>query len=324
MSALERFWSRPEAMHSSFARLCARLVRHPEWNIGVLRRPAHALLEGGDLSGVEWLPHPPASGFRADPFPLARADGLYVFYEEFPWRAWRGRISCMRLGEGLTAELGRVVFEGPQHMSYPYLFEHGGACFCAPECHRARNVVLYRTERFPGDWRPAAILLDGVPAVDSTLFQHEGRWWLACGIADQHGQAHRRLYLWHATDLLGPWEPHARNPVKDDPRSARPAGTPFAHGDALYRPAQDCSEVYGGGITVNRVVRLTPSAFQEEEAAHLAPDRRGAYSAGLHTLSCASDLTVVDGLRYRFNPRVLRATVGRGLRAAGRRAQVGG
>jgi len=54
-----------------------------------------------------------------------------------------------------------------------------------------------------------------------------------------------KLRVWFADDLLGSWCPHPGNPVKPDIRSARPAGTPFVHDGALYRPAQDCSRTYG-------------------------------------------------------------------------------
>ena len=81
--------------------------------------------------------------------------------------------------------------------------------------------------------------------VDATLFRHGELWWLA-GASDPGG-AHlgADLHLWHATDILGPWTPHAANPVKTDVGSARPAGRPFVSEGVLYRPAQDSSQTYG-------------------------------------------------------------------------------
>jgi hypothetical protein len=110
-----------------------------------------------------------------------------------------------------------------------------------------------------------------------------------------------RLYIWHAPDLLGPWEPHAANPVKVDLGSARPAGTPFAYRGDLYRPAQDCSRTYGGRVVINRILRLTPTDFQEELIAYVEPITDSPYVAGLHTLSSFGDLTLIDGKRFTFS-----------------------
>ncbi len=113
---------------------------------------------------------------------------------------------------------------------------------------------------------------------------------------DHADQDEAKLFVFHAADLHGPWMPHALNPVKCDLRSSRPAGTPFIGEDgALYRPAQDCSRVYGGAVAVNRVTRLTPHEFEEVITTHLRPDLEGPCPDGLHTLSAAGDLTLVDG-----------------------------
>jgi len=89
--------------------------------------------------------------------------------------------------------------------------------------------------------------------------------------------------------------------VKVDPRSAGCAGTPFVAGGSLYRPAQDCSRSYGGAVTLNRVIRLTPHEFHEETVAVVAPNAR--YPAGVHTLSSLGSITLVDGKRRAFTLR---------------------
>src|SRR5439155_16783323 len=116
------------------------------------------------------------------------------------------------------------------------------------------------------------------------------RWWLACTRRDV-GE-NMPLFVWHARSLEGPWEPHALNPVKADIRSSRPAGTPFVHRDILYRPAQDSSRMYGGGIVINRVLRLTPTEFKEEPAAAVEPFSEGPFPDGIHTLSAVGEITL--------------------------------
>jgi hypothetical protein len=106
------------------------------------------------------------------------------------------------------------------------------------------------------------------------------------------------LHLYYGDSPLGPWKPHAKNPVKSDVRNSRPAGRPFYWKGDLYRPAQDSSQRYGYGMRINRVVQLTPSEFREEEVSQILPQWRRDLR-GTHTLNICDDLTVIDCLVHR-------------------------
>jgi len=116
------------------------------------------------------------------------------------------------------------------------------------------------------------------------------------------------------------------NPVKCDVRSSRPGGTPFVHDGALYRPAQDSSKSYGGALTINRITSLSQDEFREEPRVHLEPFRDSPYPDGLHTLSAAGSITVLDGKRMAFLPRLssrrLRHKLGRVARILFRRGAI--
>jgi hypothetical protein len=107
------------------------------------------------------------------------------------------------------------------------------------------------------------------------------------------------LHVFHAESPLGEWRAHQRNPVKSDVRSARPAGAMFWRDGALHRPAQVCAPLYGSGISLNRVLRLTPTDYAERETQRLLPAGRAGLPGrhallGIHTLNRAGELTVVD------------------------------
>jgi hypothetical protein len=51
-----------------------------------------------------------------------------------------------------------------------------------------------------------------------------------------------------------------------------------------------------------RIDTLTPTRFAETPVQRIAPDPRGAYPDGLHTIAGAGDLTVIDGKRLVFSP----------------------
>ena len=94
--------------------------------------------------------------------------------------------------------------------------------------------------------------------------------------------------------------PHALNPVKTDVRSSRPAGTPFVHKGELFRPAQDGSESYGGGVAITRIDELTPTTFSEQVVSRVSPLVSSPYRDGIHTLSAVGNRTVIDGRRDTF------------------------
>lgn len=202
--------------------------------------------------------------------------------------------------------LGTVI-EEPVHLSYPCLVQSQGQIYCVPEQAESKSIILYRAIDFPLRWERLCPLLSGIEAVDSTLFQHGGYWWLAYTDAsiDRNG----RLMLWYASALTGPWLPHALNPVKIDPRCSRGAGPPFEYRGALIRPSQDCSVTYGAKIVFNRIITLTPDLFREEVIGELRPDPAGPYSRGLHTIAYDGSVAIVDGMRSLLDLTALLAKV---------------
>jgi hypothetical protein len=274
------------------------LFRHAQWNVGVVDSPIHAFLDPGFRPKIRWLDAPPPDRFLADPFAIARDGGLTLLVEQYDFGTGKGHLATTAWRDGRATGPFAAMMDTPVHLSYPYAFEDGGAVYCVPEMSQSKRVELYRASEFPSRWELVATLLDDFPAVDPTVFRHDGRWWMFCACA--HRNEWIKLYAFHAQDLMGPWLPHAANPLKADVRSSRPAGTPFVHDGVLYRPSQDCSRVYGGAIALNRVARLTPTEFEETVCRVIRLDEGEPYPAGCHTISAAGDRTVIDGKRLVF------------------------
>jgi hypothetical protein len=290
------------------------LFRHDQWNLGVVEQPISAFLQSENRAPTQWLPVPKRSEVRADPFGVVRAGRLTILCEHFSYRDNRGVIVAI---ESLGAPSRMPIAIGPTpavHMSYPFLLQADNRVLCLPEASAAQEVTLYESERFPDRWVKVATLLTGVAVVDATPFRHGQYWWLAGSEVAALG-ANCELHLWYAPALTGPWCAHPGNPVKVDIRSARPAGTPFVQGGALYRPAQDCSRTYGGRVIINRVLTLTPLEFREEAFVAVDPDRAGPYPGGLHTLSQVGSVTLIDGKRVVFVPAEFRRVLFKKLKA---------
>jgi hypothetical protein len=241
---------------------------------------------------------PPRDRFWADPFPLLHQGRHWIFFEEKVSSA-PAHIAVVEVGSQGIIGQPKVVLERPYHVSYPFVFEWEGKIYMLPETEHNRTVELYRAEDFPTRWTLDRVFFSGVRAVDATLAEIDGRWWMFVNIAEAHAPLNDELHLYHAVTPLGPWVPHVGNPVKSDVRSARPAGRPFKLHGSWYRPAQDCSGRYGAAIVVNRITRLDEKAFAEEEVGRLLPSWRPDLVA-THTLNAAGGLTVIDAQRLRW------------------------
>lgn len=242
---------------------------------------------------------PPADCFWADPFAAKRGDRRFILFEDAPYATGRGHISAMELRpDGSPGEVTRVL-ERPYHLSYPFLFRHGGEEFMIPETSQKGGVEVYRARSFPHGWEPFEQMLPDLNAADVTLHQVGDRWWMFTDVAVAGTRHHNEeLHLFHAPSPFGPWTPHRLNPVFSDARRARPAGALFEHGGALYRPAQDSSVRYGGSMTFNRITRLTPDEYEEVECGRALPDWDPRLIA-THTLNRDGDLTVIDAQMLR-------------------------
>ena len=242
---------------------------------------------------------PPKGRFWADPFPATDDGKHYIFFEEFVARSGKAHISVLEVNRtGVVAGPSKVL-ERDYHLSYPFVFQWQDSYFMVPETGANRTVELYRSVSFPDRWELEKVLLEAKNPHDATLFEDGDRWWMFVNIEVEGASTNwDELHLFHATSPLGPWLPHRRNPVKSDVRGSRPAGRLFRRGGALYRPSQDCSRRYGYATSINRVLRLTPDEYEEEEISKNLPEW-GDGVIGTHTLNVLEGFTVVDYLARR-------------------------
>ena len=250
----------------------------------------------GSLEGFHRL-DPPAGWFWADPFPIERDGRYWIFFEELPRGASKAHISAVEVRKDGSIWGPVKVLERPYHLSYPFLVEEDGELYMIPETADNRTVEVYRCVEFPGRWELARTLLKDVRCVDATVHRESGRWWMFANAAAPGAEFNDELAIYSSESLLGEWRPHRRNPVKSDVRSARPAGRLFRRGDGLYRPGQICTPLYGSGIALHRVTRLTADEYAEEETARIVP--QDARTLGIHTFNRAGELTVADAFERR-------------------------
>ena len=297
--------------------LFATLFEITEWNVGFAAGGARALLSGEPLA-VRWLPRPAPFSFIADPFVVERDGVRALLVEQFEYGRNRGVIDALVLDDQDVVVRSVRALDLPSHLSFPHPVELDGELYIIPETCAANEAALYRCERFPDVWRREQTVFP-FDAVDTTLFEHESRWWAFCTRWSRGSTL--ALHAFYSTSPRGPWTEHALNPIVVDVATARPAGRPFVVDGTLYRSGQDCSRTYGGGVAIARVDELSPTAYSETVVRRLDGHEFGRYDGGFHTVSFTRDDVVVDGKHVYYDVRKLgwavrriRARLGRMLR----------
>ncbi len=198
----------------------------------------------------------------ADPFMLRRPDAWYMFFEVFNTQAARGEIGLAMSGNGFDWMYRGIVLAEPFHLSYPYVFEHRNESYMIPESHEAADIRLYKAASFPTGWTLVNTLLEGGYFVDTSVFQHDGTWWMFT--ETNHESKHDQLRLFHAPDLAGPWQEHEKSPIVDgDAHIARPAGRVVSINGSLIRYAQDDYPTYGRQVRAFEITELTKTRYAE-------------------------------------------------------------
>jgi len=274
------------------------------WRLG-LRRSDKPIYEEGSpadaLRSFEWIDSP-RGHFWADPY-LHVADGrVLLFFEDFDYMSQLGSIAVADLADDGTVRDPRTVLRRPYHLSYPQVFQHAGETWMIPESSESGAIELWRARQFPDDWVLERRLVE-IRAVDPTIVQHSGRWWLFATPMAVLGHF-AQTYLWSAGQLTGPWQLHEGGAVCSDVSRARPAGRIFATGRSLVRPSQDCSGRYGRAIWFNEIERLDLDAYSERPFVRVSSSGISGL-IGLHTYTRDGRWEAVDGL-FRTPLKVVR------------------
>lgn len=220
-----------------------------------------------------------------------------ILAEEYPNVRQMGHIMALEvLPSGQILELG-VCLQEPFHLSFPYVFKCEGQLYMCPESNEASQIRVYRCVEFPLRWELDTVIMDGVAACDTVLFERDGLWWMMTNM-DSSGtntEFCSELHLfWADHPLSKNWHAHPLNPVVCDGRHARNGGF-LREGDRIYRVAQGHAYgVYGKSHTVYEITTLTQTAYVETLAHRNQPPHD---TLGSHHLSSNGEWTVSDSLR---------------------------
>ena len=259
-----------------------------KWRVGRVTKfrdfEAEITVESKD---IELIPVPKGYMMTADPCG-EKDGGLYC--ELLNNKSGLGEIGLWRNGEWAHLDIG---VSG--HISYPQIVSENGNCYIFPEVASISSPILLKLEK-NGTPSGEKILLKGLEnfrLVDGTLFKHGSYWYLFAG---KSPDSHQRLDLYFAKSLFDKFETHPMSPIILDPRRSRMAGPIHEFGDAIYRFSQNCSERYGGGITVSRITNISTKDYEESIVGTV--NTRGVF--GPHTLLAGIDEVWLDFYNEKF------------------------
>lgn len=284
------------------------------WAVGIVRAPIHTFLDPSFIPTVQWVGHCGPLEFLADCFGVIDGTSRFILAERFTYRGYSrtsvNGTSPLRKGRGYITSIaidgnGNVLDEVPAidtglHMSFPYTLQDRGSWYCVAEEVSRSKVNLYKRAG-TGRWEHVKELLSHA-VIDPCVFYYSGQWWM---FGTTPEQPLSELRIWYADQLEGDWQAHEGNPVRNELRNTRPAGTPFLSGGCLYRPTQNSTGRYGGSVVINRIDSLTRSSFEEHAVQEIHPLAGTPFLDGVHTLSAFGDWTLIDAKRYVVLPRVI-------------------
>ena len=236
----------------------------------------------------------PPNHFLADPFVVSTENENYCFVEDYDYQTSRGCISVYKLTEKESKKVGEAIVE-PFHMSYPYVFEYQSKYYMCPETCENRDIRLYECESFPLKWKLKKIIMSGVTAVDSTIFEKDGIWWLFTNIDPTNcGDIFSELYIFFSDNpLTDKWTPHPMNPIFVDSRKARMGGILYDDGSVYRVSQQQGFDMYGKSCAINYISHLSKTGYVENMVFKINPNFFNRLK-GTHHIHSNGKITVFD------------------------------
>lgn len=276
-----------------------------KWNIGLAKGSIEDIIREKKYNlNFKWLPTDSMDKSAADPFILRTKDGnIHLLYEDFSMvdKSKYGKIKLSTLDNDLNPIFVKEILDTKSHISYPFVFVDNNKTYVIPESRKNGNVTCYEYDFEKKCLFNPTIIIRNLALLDSTIFKHNGKYWLFATLGDALFD-HSKLYIYWADNLFGPYKAHKKNPVKHNLNGSRPAGNLIKVDGAIYRPAQNCAEYYGKSITINKVSKLTEEEFAEEFYLEITAEKNIPFDSGLHTINIIDDVIVVDGIRMIFMP----------------------
>ena len=168
-----------------------------------------------------------------------------------------------------------------------------------PESEEYEAIQLYRATKFPYRWDKVGDLMNNIKIADPTVIVNEEIIRLI-GYSKEYNEYILKIF---EVDIEK-CKMKQISQIKSDEDILRPAGYFFEKDSKLYRPAQDCRQIYGKGLILYKVENLD----LYKEMFELKVDNSRIKIEGnknavdrLHTYTQTDDMEIIDYSVFRFD-----------------------
>jgi hypothetical protein len=296
-------------MRGNFYKLFNKLFVK-QWVIGIGVADIKNIIRNKSFDqNIKWLPVSALDHFHADPFLLKTDDGkLNILFEDFGHEEFYGKLSVMTLDSNFNKIKEKILLDTKSHLSYPFIFKENGKIFVFPEASHSGKLSCYEYDQLNQSFSFVQDIIN-LPLLDSSILKFDNKYWLFGTIKGKH--SHSNLHIYFSDNLFGPYTPHPGNPVKSSANGSRPAGNFIEVDGVIYRPSQNCENMYGESITINRIESLDDTRFIETPYMDISIDRRSYRNKdihAIHTLNSVDNFITIDGIKWIFSPTYQWAT----------------
>ena len=263
-----------------------------KWSISTTNQSISDVLSDSDISrNLTPLRTPRAFAFAADPNYLE--DGS-IICEVVEKGSNIGKLAIATNGKFEIIDSPHL--ENTKHYSFPFVLNIEGSNFLLPEMASCGQQFLYEIDTNNQITRSFPLMgLEHETLIDPIITLQDGTIWLFAG---KRGSDLDCLFLWSTKSIHEPFVEHVMNPIVCSPKFARNAGAIFNYDGNLYRPAQNCTENYGDGISFMKIEAISQSTYLES----LAKSTKFLDSFGPHTINFAENVAVFDHYKKVFDP----------------------
>lgn len=290
-------------MKSVYSKYIDKLF-YKNWTIGICRGNINDIIRERSFDpDITWLFANSYDKYYADPFIMISKDGKFkILHEEFPYATDYGVLSLVTLDKDFRQIDYKTLLDTKSHLSYPFYFTENNKTYIFPEAGQSGKLSCYEYDSENETMSFLKDLID-LPLRDSTILKKDNKYWLFGTVGET--ETGYKLHVFYSDNLLGPYTAHRNNPIKDGLDGNRPAGNFIEVDGVIYRPTQNCNNIYGESITINKVTELNETNVTEQPYFDIFINRRNNHNPGIrtiHTINVIDNYIVVDGIKWTFSP----------------------
>lgn len=242
--------------------------------------------------------------FWADPFFIKHNNKKYIFFECFNYFSKKGSIQCFELKDNRIINK-KTILKEDYHLSYPHIFKHRKKYYLIPESNENNKTSIYECIKFPFSWKKINTIFKGEKVCDTTIVFKNKKFWLFVNKTQgDPSEFNKKLYIYKSDKINFKNLKSAQdNPVINNLKSSRSAGSIFKRNKSYFRPAQiNKKNIYGYGFTINEIMNLNLHKYNQVETFKVTPKSfNNKNICGVHHYDRIDDNTFITDLCFRFS-----------------------